>query len=162
MGYLDGYGVADARKERRRKHIILWGLVAIVVGIVGYFNLRTWSEERVVKEFFATLDRKDFQGAYKMFGCSQDKPCENYDPKRFNEDWGPDTPYSKGSDAQVTNVDFCDTGVVILVNYPKAEPVSLWVERSTKVLSFAPWPRCPGRHWEFKRFFQNLFGSDKA
>ena len=156
--FLDQYGVADAHKERKRKRIILGSLVAIVLGVTGYFYFRTWSEERVVKEFFATLEKKDFQGAYRMWGCSQDKPCDNYDPRRFNEDWGPDTPYAKGAAAQIANVDFCDTGVVILVNYPNASPVSLRVERSTKVIGFSPWPRCPGRHLEIGRFFSNLFG----
>ena len=155
--YLDGYGVVDARRERRRRRIILCSFVAALVGVTGYLYVRTWREERVVKQFFATLERRDFQGAYKMFGCTQDTPCPNYDPARFTEDWGADSPYSKGSAARVANVDFCDNGVVFLVNYPNAEPVSLWVERSTKVISFAPWPRCPGRHWELGRFFRSLF-----
>ena len=156
-GFLDGYGVADARKERRRKRVILWSLATVLAVAAGFLYFRTWREERVVKEFFATLDRRDFQGAYRMFGCTQDTPCPNYDPARFIEDWGPDTPYAKGSSARVANVDFCDSGVVFLVNYPNAEPVSLWVERSSRVISFAPWPRCPGRHWEFGRFFRSLF-----
>ena len=157
-GLLEGeYGEAEARRGRIWKRIILWTLTAAVALTIGYFYFRTWSEERTVKEFLATLSRQDFQGAYKMFGCTQETPCANYDPKRFNEDWGPDTPYANASKAEIANVDFCSAGVVVLVNYPNAEPVSLWVERSTGVLSFAPWPRCPGRHWEFGRFFRSLF-----
>jgi hypothetical protein len=153
----DSYGVVDARRERRNKIIVLGGLLTIAVGLVAYFSLRTWQQERVMKEFLATLERKEFQQAYRMWGCTQETPCPNYDPGRFNEDWGPSTEYSHGSAAKIDNVDFCGDGVVFQVSYPKAEPVSLWVERSTNVISFAPWPRCPGRHWEFGRFFKSLF-----
>jgi hypothetical protein len=156
-GFLDDYGVADERRSRAWKRIVLGVLLVAICGTFGYFFFRTWSEERIVKDFLATLDKGDYQGAYRMWGCTQDTPCRNYDPSRFNEDWGPDTPYHKGSSAKIDNIDFCDSGVVFLVNYPNAKPVSLWVERSTKIISFAPWERCPGRHWEFKRFFRSLF-----
>jgi hypothetical protein len=156
-GFLDEYGVRDARRERIRKRIVLGSLLAVFALTVGYFYFRTWREERVIEQFLATLDRQDYQGAYKMFGCSQDTPCPNYAPQQFNEDWGPDTPYAKGAAARITNIDFCNAGVVFRIEYPNAEPVALWVERSTKVISFAPWERCPGRHWEFKRFFRSLF-----
>jgi hypothetical protein len=159
MGFLDQYGAGDERRARVRKRIIGGILLAAILLGGGYYYFLTWREERVVKEFLATLDRRDFQGAYRMWGCTQDTPCPNYDPGRFNQDWGPDTPYSKGSAATVANVDFCGDGVVFLLRWPDVEPVSLWVDRSTKVLSFAPWERCPGRHWEFKRFFSSLFGT---
>lgn len=156
-GFLDEYGVAEARKEGLIKRIILFGLAAVLVGGGLYFYFRTWSQERTVKEFLAALSRKDFQGAYKMWGCTQDTPCRNYEPEKFNEDWGPSTPYANGSAAKIDNVDFCGDGVVFSISYPNAGPVSLWVERATNVISFAPWPRCPGRHLEFGRFFKSLF-----
>lgn len=162
-GLLDeNYGVADARKERRTKRIILGAVLVAVVGTFVYFYFRTWSEERLVNRFLATLAQHDYQGAYSMWGCTPEKPCANYTPERFNRDWGPDSPYSKTSGAQIANADYCGDGdgVVVLVNYPNQEPVSLWVDKSTKVLSFAPWPRCPGRHWEFKRFFNRLFSKN--
>ena len=158
--FFDQYEAANALKQNQRKRfirVLVAGFAALALGVTGYFYFRTWSEERVVNEFFASLDRKDFQGAYRMWGCSQEKPCDNYDPKRFNEDWGPDTPYSKVSTATLDQVDFCGEGVVVRINYPKAEAVSLWVDRSTKLLSFAPWPRCPGKHLEFGRLLSRLF-----
>jgi hypothetical protein len=153
----DNYGVADARRERRNKLIVVGLLLAIAVGVIGYFSLRTWRQEQVLKEFLATLDRKEFQQAYRMWGCTPETPCKYYDADRFNQDWGPSTAYSHGSSAKIDNIDFCDAGVVFQVSFPNADPVSLWVERSTNLISFAPWPRCPGRHWEFGRFFKSLF-----
>jgi hypothetical protein len=156
-GYLDQYGVQDARKEKFLKRFVISIVAIVVLGGMGFFYFRTWSEERTLNEFFATLDRKDYPNAYRMFGCAPEKPCDNYDLRRFNEDWGPETPYAQGSAAKIENVDFCDNGVVFLVNYPKGDPLWLWVERSTKVISFAPWPRCPGRHLQLRSFFGRLF-----
>jgi hypothetical protein len=153
----DSYGVEDARKERRTKRIVVGGLLAIALGAVAYFTFRTWPQERVMKEFLARLDRKEFQQAYRMWGCTPETPCRYYDPDRFNEDWGPSTAYSHGSAGKIDNVDFCDAGVVFQVSFPNADPISLYVERSSNIISFAPWPRCPGRHWEFGRFFKSLF-----
>ena len=155
--FLDQYGVADARKEKRRKQIILSILAVVVLGVTGFFYFRTWSEERTLNKFFATLDRKDYAAAYQMFGCTSEKPCQGYDMGRFNRDWGPETPYAHGSDAKIENVDFCDDVVVFLVDYPKADPLWLWVERSTQHVGFAPYPRCPGRHIQLKGFFDRLF-----
>jgi hypothetical protein len=150
-GILDeGYGVADARREKLKKRIVIFGLLGVLVAAILYFNFRTWGEERTVKQFLATLERKDYQGGYQMWAR------KNYDPKRYIEDWGPDSQYSKQS-ASIANVDYCGDGVVISLTYPNAEPVVLIVDRQTKEISFSPWPRCPGRHWEFKRFFQSLF-----
>ena len=36
-----------------------------------------------------------------------------------------------------------------------------YVDKSTKVLSYAPWPRCPGRHWNIKAAWDNLFGKSE-
>src|SRR5205814_881215 len=109
---------ADVKREKRLKWIIAIIIVVALAGTITYFSVRTWGEERVVKTFLDTLDKKDFQGAYKMWGCTQDTPCRNYDPGRFNEDWGPSTVYAKGSSAEIAQVDFCDTGVVFLLRYP--------------------------------------------
>jgi hypothetical protein len=70
------------------------------------------------------------------------------------EDWGPKGQYANVKAARVSIVDSCGDGVVSTLVLPNTEPFGLYVERSTKVLSFAPWPRCPGRHlhlWEFIR-----------
>lgn len=164
-GILDeGYGVEETRREQTRKRVILGVLIAAFVGLFGYFHLerifgvdfRTIRQKQTINEFLATLEHKDFKGAYKMFGCTPEKPCPYYDPEQFNRDWGPDTPYSRGG-AKIDNVEYCNDVVLFNVSYPNAEPLSLAVDRNTNVVGFAAWQRCPGRHWEFKRFFQSLF-----
>ena len=159
-GYLDTYGVGEERRGRWIKRTILPLLAVTIIGASVYFYFRTWPEEQTLKHFFTALDSKDFQGAYKMW-CPPEDPCK-YNPfERFQEEWGPSTPYSHGSAAKVDNIDYCGEGVVFNVSYPNADPLVLWVDRSTHIISFAPsdWERCPGRHWQFRRFFKSLFSS---
>ena len=157
-GYLDQYGVADSKREGRTRKIILAVVLVVVLGVTGYFTFRTWSEERVINEFLSLLSKKDYDAAYRLWGCTPETPCKFYGKDKFEEDWGPKGAYAKADAAKVSNVDFCDKGVVFAVSFPGSEdPAALWVERSTNVISFAPWAQCPGRHWNFKQFFKNLF-----
>ena len=43
-GYLDEYGVTDARREQTRKRIVIWGVLAVIVGVSGFFYFRNWTE----------------------------------------------------------------------------------------------------------------------
>jgi hypothetical protein len=157
--YLDEYAAAGQQSERRGrivKRIAVSGLIAAVVVTAAYFGLRTWSQERVVNQFLQDLQRKDFQSAYKLWGCAQETPCKDYPSDKFNEDWGSSSLYSNASALKIEHVDFCDTGVVFNLTYPKQEELGLWVDRSTNVIGFAPWPRCPGRHMQLGEFFKSL------
>src|SRR6266852_4333984 len=102
-GYLDAYGVSDERRERRTKRIFLWGLAAAIVLSVLYFTFRTWSQERVVKQFLTLLQQKNYQDAYKLWGCTPDTPCKYYPPEKFTEDWGPSSPFSDPSAIKIAH-----------------------------------------------------------
>ena len=151
-GFLDSYGVDDARREGRAKKLALWGLAVVVAGTILYFTFNTWSQERVMKRFLAALQQHDYHGAYLIWGCTPESPCELYPPKMFVEDFGPQGEYAKIVNAKVQHIDSCGDGVVFQFSVPVGEHGALWVERDTNAISFAPWPRCPGRHlhlWEF-------------
>jgi hypothetical protein len=157
-GYLDAYGVADEHRERRIKRIVLGGLAIVIVGAALFFTFRNWRQEQVVKQFLELLQQKDYQDAYKLFGCTQDNPCKNYPPERFTEDWGPSSSFASAAAAKITNIDACGDGVVFRIEVPNAENIGLWVERETNVISFAPWVRCPGRHLQLWEFLKSRFG----
>jgi hypothetical protein len=158
-GYLDTYGAGDEQRERRTKRIIVWGLIVVVVAGVLYFTFRNWTQERLVKQFFTLLEQKDYQGAYKLWGCSPDNPCKYYPPEKFTEDWGPSSPYAEPSAIKIAHEDSCGAGVVFTIESPKAQqPMGLYVERGTNVIGFAPWPRCPGRHLRLWEFLKSRFG----
>jgi hypothetical protein len=159
-GFLDSnYGVADAKKERRTKRIILWSLTVLIVAGILFSTFRNWREEKVVKQFLSLLKQQNYQDAYKLFGCTQDTPCKYYPPDKFNEDWGPTGEYKDAGDAKIQNEDVCGSGVIFAVAIPKKEPLGLWVESSTKVLGFAPngWSRCPGKHWQLWEYLKSRF-----
>ena len=159
-GYLDTYGAGEERRWRVIKWTVLSVLAVGIIGTTSFLYFRTWSQEQALKHFFAALENKDFQGAYRMW-CPTDSACKYYPFDTFQKDWGPSTPYSHGSAAKVDNVDYCDENVVFNVSYPNADPLVLVVRRADDLIGFPPpdWERCPGRHWQFRRFFKSLFSS---
>jgi hypothetical protein len=156
-GYLDTYGVADERRLRLTKRIALGTLAAAIVGLVLFLIFHNFSEKRVVARFFDAVRAGNYQAGYRMWGCTPATPCRDYSYQKFLEDWGPKGLYANAKAARVTTVDSCGTGVVTTVEYPNAEPFGLYVDRGTKTLSFAPWPRCPGRHWHLWQFLERQF-----
>ena len=101
-GFLDTYGVADHRRGRLITRIVLSVLAIAAVGSASYLYFRTWSQEQTLKHFFAALDKQDFQGAYKMW-CPTESICK-YNPfDKFEQDWGPSTPYSHSSRSWLPN-----------------------------------------------------------
>ncbi len=48
--------------------------------------------------------------------------------------------------------------MVFDVENPKTDPLGLFVDSSTKLIGFAPGPRCPGRHFQFWEFLKSRFG----
>jgi hypothetical protein len=156
-GYLDAYGVADQRRERRLKRIVIWGLAAVILATSCYFLFRNWRQERTVKQFFSLLDQKNYQAAYALWGCTQDTPCKYYSPEKFNEDFGPSSPFANAGAAKILHTDVCGTGVVFDVEIPRGEEVGLYVDRETNVIGFAPGPRCPGPHFQLWEFIKSRF-----
>lgn|SRR5690348_8227630 len=162
-GYLDTYGEEGARSAARAKvvkRVILAALAAAIVSTIAYFSFRTHPQEAVVDQFMNDLRKGNYQEAYGLWGCTERTPCKDYTSDKFNEDWGPKGSFANAADIHVDNVDYCDTGVVFTVSYPKQETVGLWVDRKTNVIGFAPWIRCPGNHLQLKQFFRSLFSKD--
>ena len=157
-GYLDAYGAGDEQRERRIKRIVIWALAAIVAATALYFTFNTWRQEQVVKQFFSLLEQKNYQAAYALWGCTQDHPCKYYAPEKFTEDWGPSSPFADVAAIKIEHEDNCGSGVVFDVENPKTDPLGLFVDSSTKLIGFAPGPRCPGRHFQLWEFLKSRFG----
>ena len=157
-GFLDEYGVADARRERTVKHVVIGCVIVAILGLSAFFFFRNRREERVVDRFLTTLRSKNYQEAYAMWGCTPRTPCAYYKPERFIEDWGVAGTYKDPGAMKIEHVDACDTGVVFDLSYPGADDQGLWVERKTKILSYAPWPRCPGPHLQVIEYLKSRLG----
>jgi hypothetical protein len=154
-GFLEAYGAGDERRIRLIKRSVIAVAIALVAGITLYVIFKNYSEKRAVKQFLAEVNAGEFQQAYRTWGCSDAHPCPGYSYQKFLEDWGPK---SNRNNWKISNVDGCQTGVVVTVSARGSEPEALWVQRSDKSLSFSPWPECQERKWRFRQFFQRVFG----
>ena len=85
-GYLDEYGVTDARRERKRKRIVIWGLVAAIAGTSAFFYFRNWGEERALDRFVTLLKQQKYPEAYQLWQTPES--AKFYPPEKFAEDWG--------------------------------------------------------------------------
>jgi hypothetical protein len=156
-GYLDSYGVADLQRAKKKKQIALLLGAALILGLAGFLFLHNRSEKRTVRLFLDDLRSAKYQDAYRSFGCTPSTPCRDYTFDKFMEDWGPKGQYANVKAGHVTVVDSCGEGVVTTLEFPNVQPFGLYVDRKTRVLSFAPWPRCPGRHWHIMEFLSRQF-----
>lgn len=157
-GYLDSYGVSDQKREKVTKRVVLIVSGAAVIGLVLFLVLHNLAEKRAVNRFFAELKTGNYQQAYQAWGCTPSTPCRDYRFEKFMEDWGPKGVYANfQSSMKIPVVDSCGDGVVMTVEIPNSDPFGIWVDRKTKTLGFAPWPRCPGKHWHFWEFLQRQF-----
>ncbi len=138
MGYLDQFGVEDARRERRVKRLVLTLIVVLGLGSFLYYWFKNYREERRAKEFLTALERGDYAAAYTYWGCRVDAPCPNYDYKSFLEDWGPASPSGKVSSARMVCSHECGSGVVVTVSLNNRPAILLWVEKKDGSLSFSP------------------------
>jgi hypothetical protein len=157
-GILDAnYGVKDEQRERLIKRVVLIALIVLVVGGGLYYWFRNWRQERVVDNFLSLLKEKRYQEAYAMWGCTQDNPCKYWGPERFNEEWGPASPYADVAAIKIAHEDPCGNGVVFDIETPKAPPQGLFVNSETNTLSYALAARCPGRHLQIWEFLKSHF-----
>jgi hypothetical protein len=141
MSYLEEYGAAEAKRERREKRIkrgILILLAALVVAGALYYSFKNYRQEERVKQFLAALERGDYPTAYSFWGCRVEAPCPNYDYKSFLEDWGPSSSIGKLQSYKLDTSHERGSGVVIGVHLNGRREVKLWVEKSNGVLGFAP------------------------
>ena len=157
--YLEQYGEYGAAAESRARKIkiAIAALVgALLLGFIGYLFFKNYREKQVVMQFLSEVNAKQYEQAYQTWGCKQPGACRDYSYQRFLEDWGPAK--QAHSDWRVEEVDSCGAGVIVRVGAANAEPSSLWVDRSTKVLGFSPWNECPGKQLRFGQFFRSVLG----
>jgi hypothetical protein len=141
-GYLEDYGVEDARRGKLVKRVVVAALVLVVVGLTAYFTLRTYSGKRQIRAFLQELRSANYPAAYKLWGCTQDSPCKDYTFDKFMEDWGPKSQHPEAGSAELSKTRYCGTGVILTLKMPKGDELPLWYERGNGTLGFSPWPVC--------------------
>lgn len=159
--YLETYGATEEQRAQRirlmkRSSIVLG--IALIAGLVLYGVFKNRSEEQQAQAFVQLLRARDYSAAYRMWGCTDSHPCRDYPFSTFLQDWGPQSAHADESSAHIGISQSCGSGVVIRLDYQGShEPVPLWVERATGIISFAPWAECPGRHLHIGAWLRSLF-----
>lgn len=145
--FLEGYGVADARRGRIIKRIVLSIVGLAILTTILYFQFRNFREEHQASLFFSDLKKGDYQSAYRLWGCTPESPCRDYAFDKFMEDWGPKSPHADLSAMKVEKTRSCDAGIIQIVDFGKGDKVNLYIQRKDRVIGFAPWEFCNPR-WQ--------------
>jgi hypothetical protein len=138
--YLENYGAGEQKRETRArlfKRAFLALVVLLAAAGLGWYFLRNYKEDQQVSAFVELLRKKDYAGAYALWGCTVEKPCRDYDYKRFMEDWSA-APHADASAIRIEKTRNCTGGVIRKLKYPGDE-VLIFVSRGDLQLSFPPW-----------------------
>ncbi len=147
--FLQGYGETDARRERVVKKIVLAALALCIVGAAAWWFSRDFTEKQQIRRFVQLLEQKDYDSAYRLWGCDPADPCRDYSLAKFMEDWGPKGVYTRNQSLKLGEKRSCEGGIIQYIEYGKTEDdvVHIYVQRSDLTLGFAPWPVCNPR-WQ--------------
>ena len=139
--YLATYGAGEQRKADLIKWSVLTLVGVAVLSIVLFYSFRHYKERGKVSSFLELIAAKNYEEAYKLWGCSKEKPCRDYSFVRFMGDWGPEGEYRNAHQAAITERFSCVGGIIRTLDFGKDKTVSLWVQSDDLLLTFAPPPK---------------------
>ncbi|WP_031497188.1 hypothetical protein [Bryobacter aggregatus] len=137
--YLDQYGAGEERRNKMIVRAVLAFVALIVLGIAGYYALRNHSEKNKLAGFREILEKQDYPGAYRYWGCTPEKPCRNYAYEKFLEDWGPKSGHTEFSKMQEIRKVTCKDGFGVGWKFP-SDTLHLWIVREDQSMSYDPFP----------------------
>src|SRR5579883_1641532 len=107
--YLEAYGAAEARHERRIRIVKIASLTvacALIAGLILYGMFRNYREEQQAKNFIALLRAHDYQRAYQLW-CPSASACPAYPFNKFLDDWGQQSAHADESSAHIGSTESC-------------------------------------------------------
>jgi hypothetical protein len=143
-GYLDQYGAGDERRAAIIKRTVLIVVALIVFTVLPWYLFKNHAQEHRVRDFLDLLRKHDYAAAYKTWGCDTPKVCDGYPFDRFQEDWGEKSTADPKA-LRIEDSESCGSGVMLSVRASRDRQDTLWVEKSTGIISFAPNPVCPSK-----------------
>lgn len=148
--YLDQYGEGVDRRNSIIFRSILTAVIAVVTVTLLWYILKNHHQEGVVKSFVAAVRSGDFKSAYRIWGCSEQKPCSGYEYDKFLQDWSPQSKVASGApDLKVlglTDSESCNNGVLLTLAVNPNRVEKLWVDKSGDSISYSPYPVCPHKN----------------
>src|SRR3990172_2906923 len=129
----DQFKPINPKAERLKKRLLIG--IPLALALLGYlyYEFKNLPEERAVSRFFTTLEQENYQEAYQLW-----QPSKYYTFENFQQDWGPDGEAGPIREFDITNSHARGSGVLVDIRLNGQKEISLWVERSTKSLSFPP------------------------
>jgi hypothetical protein len=144
MTLLDAQQFDEAR-ARKRKAIILWSIIAVLILAWAVYHFRNYPERRAVTNFFAALQKQDYETAYGIWfndpGWRQNpNKYPKYPFNDFYRDWSTSGQWGLIKSYQIDcSLSQGGSGVIVQVTVNgRAEHPYLWVQKSDKTLSFSP------------------------
>jgi len=116
------------------RYILLTLLIAVIVAGAAYY-FWDYPEEHAVSRFLQTVQRGDYQTAYRLWQAS---PSYSYED--FVKDWGPNGDYGKIREFDVLRAKSSSSGTVtvtVIINH-ESPALKLLVDKHTKGLAFSP------------------------
>ncbi|HXJ38675.1 MAG TPA: hypothetical protein VNH18_05325 [Bryobacteraceae bacterium] len=147
--YLDQYGEGEEQRNRFIIRLILTVVIAVVSVSFLWYILKNHHQEGVVKSFLGAVRQGDYQAAYKIWGCTDQKPCSGYEYPKFLGDWRTGGDAATSPDLSVlalTDSETCNNGVLLTVNVNRSRVEKLWVDKSQDSISYSPYPICPHKN----------------
>ena len=141
-GYLDNFGVSEARRERKVKRVVQVLLALLVGGFGAYVFLHDFQERRQVSKFIDLMREGNHNEAYRLWGCDPAKPCRDYNMARFLEDWGPKSPHADFSKVHVRRSRSCGNGLIQILEFSPGDEIPIYIDRQQHSLSFSPYDYC--------------------
>ena len=143
-GYLDHYGAGDEKRAALIKRVIALIVAMVVFIALPWYLFKNRAYEQHVRDFLGELRKRDYAAAYRSWGCADPKACGSYSFEQFQEDWGPKSS-ADPSLLSIKDSQSCSSGVMLTVRANRDRQETLWVEKSSGAISFAPEPVCPNK-----------------
>jgi len=144
-GYLDHYGEGDEKRAKRTKLIVAIALIVALSGGGLYLGLRNFRQKAQVRQFLELLQKRDYTGAYRLWGCTEATPCRDYPFDKFMADWGPKSANAEIASFRITRSRACGSGVIVTVDLGQNREERFWVESTEMTIGYSPWSVCPAR-----------------
>lgn len=128
----------DATPPKPPLHIWRYILIAVVVAGIAYgaaYYFWDYPEEHAVSRFLETVQRGDYQAAYRLWQASS-----SYSYDDFVKDWGPNGDYGKIREFEIVEANSAASGTVtvtVIINH-ESPALRLLVDKRTKGLAYSP------------------------
>lgn len=143
MTLLDAKAYDPAKARRRNIKIGLIVVAVLVLAVLGWMY-RNWPAEHVVSQFFATLEKQDYETAYGIYfhdptWKQHQQKYSQYPYADFYRDWGPGGEWGLVKSHRIYGSASTSRGVVVeVVINDRADRARIFVEKD-KTLTVYPY-----------------------